>query len=123
MSRFWWWAEDRPDWPPPVAAKEAGCPRVMVLERDAEPGGILNQCIHNGFGLHYFKEELTGPEYASRFVRMAADAGVEIETDTMVLDLTRDRVVRAVSRRGDTGNTARMPLCSPWGAAKGQGAP
>lgn len=80
-----------------VAAKEAGCPRVMVLERDAEPGGILNQCIHNGFGLHYFKEELTGPEYASRFVRMAADAGVEIETDTMVLDLTRDRVVRAVS--------------------------
>lgn len=80
-----------------VAAKEAGCPRVVVLERDTEPGGILNQCIHNGFGLHYFKEELTGPEYASRFVRMAADAGVEIETDTMVLDLTRDRVVRAVS--------------------------
>ena len=80
-----------------VAAKEAGCPRVVVLERDTEPGGILNQCIHNGFGLHYFKEELTGPEYASRFVGMAADAGVEIETDTMVLDLTRDRVVRAVS--------------------------
>ncbi len=80
-----------------IAAKEAGCPRVVVLERDAEPGGILNQCIHNGFGLHYFKEELTGPEYAGRFVRMAEEAGVEIETDTMVLDLTRERVVRAVS--------------------------
>ena len=80
-----------------VAAKEAGCPRVVVLERDTEPGGILNQCIHNGFGLHYFKEELTGPEYAARFVRMAEEAGVEIETDTMVLDITRDRVVRAVS--------------------------
>ena len=71
-----------------VAAKEAGCPRVVVLERDTEPGGILNQCIHNGFGLHYFKEELTGPEYAARFVRMAEEAGVEIETDTMVLDLS-----------------------------------
>ncbi len=80
-----------------VAAKEAGCPRVVVLERDTEPGGILNQCIHSGFGLHYFKEELTGPEYAARFVRMAEEAGVEIETDTMVLDITRDRVVRAVS--------------------------
>ena len=80
-----------------VAAKEAGCPRVVVLERDTEPGGILNQCIHNGFGLHYFKEELTGPEYAARFVRMAEEAGVEIETDTMVLDITPDRLVRAVS--------------------------
>ena len=80
-----------------VAAKEAGCPRVVVLERDTEPGGILNQCIHNGFGLHYFKEELTGPEYAARFVRMAEEAGVEIRTDTMVLDITPDRVVRAVS--------------------------
>lgn len=80
-----------------VAAKEAGCPRVVVLERDTEPGGILNQCIHNGFGLHYFKEELTGPEYAARFVRMAEEAEVEIRTDTMVLDITPDRVVRAVS--------------------------
>ena len=70
---------------------------MVVLERDTEPGGILNQCIHNGFGLHYFKEELTGPEYAARFVRMAEEAEVEIRTDTMVLDITPDRVVRAVS--------------------------
>ena len=48
------------------SAKEAGAGRVLVIERDKEAGGILNQCIHNGFGLHYFKEELTGPEYASR---------------------------------------------------------
>ena len=102
-----------------VAAKEAGCPRVVVLERDTEPGGILNQCIHNGFGLHYFKEELTGPEYAARFVRMAEEAGVEIETDTMVLDITRDRVVRSARRR-DTGNTGRMPWCSPWAAGNGR---
>ena len=70
---------------------------MVGLERDTEPGGILNQCIHNGFGLHYFKEELTGPEYAARFVRMAEEAEVEIRTDTMVLDITPDRVVRAVS--------------------------
>ena len=63
-----------------AAAREAGCSRVVVLERDAEPGGILNQCIHNGFGLHYFKEELTGPEYAARFIQKAEEAGVEIRS-------------------------------------------
>ena len=65
------------------SAREAGAERVLVLERDKEPGGILNQCIHNGFGLHYFKEELTGPEYAGRFIQRASEQGVEILQDTM----------------------------------------
>ena len=61
------------------------------MERDRELGGILNQCIHNGFGLHYFKEELTGPEYAGRFVNMLRDTGVEVRLDTMVLEVGADR--------------------------------
>ena len=82
-----------------AAAREAGCSRVVVLERDVEPGGILNQCIHNGFGLHYFKEELTGPEYAARFIQKAEEAGVEIRTDTMVLDLSPGRILHTVNPR------------------------
>ena len=70
------------------AAWESGLRNILVVERDKELGGILNQCIHNGFGLHYFKEELTGPEYAGRFVEMLAQTGVEVRLDTMVLDVT-----------------------------------
>lgn len=80
-----------------LAAKEAGCTDVLVLERDGEPGGILNQCIHNGFGLHVFQEELTGPEYAGRFIRMAREAGVAVKTDTMVLEVSEGRIIRAVN--------------------------
>lgn len=72
---------------------------MLVLERDKEPGGILNQCIHNGFGLHYFKEELTGPEYAGRFIQRASELGVEILLDTMVLSVEEDHTVRAVNCR------------------------
>lgn len=60
------------------AAWNKGLKHIAILERDKELGGILNQCIHNGFGLHYFKEQLTGPEYASRFAAMVADTGVEV---------------------------------------------
>ena len=81
------------------SAREAGAERVLVLERDKEPGGILNQCIHNGFGLHYFKEELTGPEYAGRFIQRASELGVEILLDTMVLSVEEDHTVRAVNCR------------------------
>ena len=73
------------------SAWEAGLRRILIVERDKELGGILNQCIHNGFGLHYFKEELTGPEYAGRFIEMLADTGVEVRLDTMVLEVTADR--------------------------------
>ena len=77
-----------------VAARDKGVRSILVLERDGTLGGILNQCIHNGFGLHYFKEELTGPEYAGRFIDKAAQ-GIDIKTDTMVLDISDSRLIQA----------------------------
>jgi len=82
-----------------ISAKKNGARDVLVIERGAKPGGILNQCIHNGFGLHYFQSELTGPEYAYRFAHMAEDAGIEHCYDTMVTDITPERVVTAISRK------------------------
>ena len=81
-----------------IAAKKAGGLVLMVLEREEEPGGILNQCIHNGFGLHRFREELTGPEYAQRDIREARDLGIPVRCGTMVLDITPDKEVTLVSR-------------------------
>jgi len=78
-------------------AQKSGAEKVVILERDFEAGGVLNQCIHNGFGLHYFDEELTGPEYAQRFVDMLAETNVEIKLNTMVLGVTPQRVLRAVN--------------------------
>ncbi len=82
------------------SAKEAGAKEVLVIERDKEAGGILNQCIHNGFGLHYFKEELTGPEYAGRFIRKASKLGVSVLLDTMVLAVEEGRVTACNARDG-----------------------
>ncbi len=76
------------------AAKDA---RILIIERDAGLGGILQQCIHNGFGLHYFGEELTGPEYAQRFIDRLDETGIEVWTDTMALELTRGREILCVS--------------------------
>ena len=70
---------------------------ILIIERDKSLGGILQQCIHNGFGLHFFGEELTGPEYAGRFIAQLEGTGIEVLTDTMVLDLSEDRVLTAVS--------------------------
>ena len=81
-----------------IAAKENGCDSIVILERDAELGGILNQCIHNGFGLHTFKEELTGPEYADRFIRRVQELHIEYKLNTMVMDISPDRVVTAMNR-------------------------
>lgn len=78
-------------------AYQAGLRRILIVERDKELGGILNQCIHNGFGLHYFKEELTGPEYAGRFVDMLQDTNIEVCLDTMVLAVTPEKEVHLVS--------------------------
>ncbi len=82
-----------------LAAREAGVEDMLILERDCRLGGILNQCIHNGFGLHTFQEELTGPEYAGRFAEKVRTARIPCRLDTMVLDLSADRVVTAVSPR------------------------
>ena len=81
-----------------LAAENHGAKSVLILERDSDIGGILNQCVHNGFGLHYFKEALTGPEYAERFVNLIRKrTGIEVRCDTMVLEITKDRRVCCVS--------------------------
>ena len=80
------------------AAWEGGLRSILIVERDKELGGILNQCIHNGFGLHHFKEELTGPEYAGRFGKMLGETGVEVRLDTMVLEVTEGRQVHMVGK-------------------------
>ena len=79
-------------------AWESGLRDILILERDKELGGILNQCIHNGFGLHRFGEQLTGPEYAGRFIEMLKETGVKVQLDTMVLEVTPDKKVHCVSK-------------------------
>ena len=81
------------------AAWESGLKHILLVERDRELGGILNQCIHNGFGLHHFHEELTGPEYAGRFIEQLSKTGVEVRTDTMVLALTPEREVHMMGAK------------------------
>lgn len=86
-----------------IAAKKSGVDDLLILERDARLGGILNQCIHNGFGLHTFKEELTGPEYAGRYIKEAEELAIPFELNTMVIDLTEDaatgeKLVTAMNR-------------------------
>ena len=81
-----------------VSAKRGGISSILILERDRELGGILNQCIHNGFGLHTFKEELTGPEYAQRFIDQVEELGIEYRLNTMVMEISREKVITAVNR-------------------------
>lgn len=81
-----------------VSARKEGIESILILERDKELGGILNQCIHNGFGLHTFKEELTGPEYAGRFIDQVLELGIEYKLHTMVMDISGSKVVTAMNR-------------------------
>ena len=81
-----------------VEARKSGIQDILILERDNELGGILNQCIHNGFGLHTFKEELTGPEYAGRFIQQVKELDIPYKLNTMVLDLAADKTVTAMNR-------------------------
>ena len=81
-----------------AAARDAGEDSILILERDSRLGGILNQCIHNGFGLHTFEEELTGPEYAQRFIDMVEERKTDYKLNTMVLSISRDKVVTAMNR-------------------------
>ena len=81
-----------------VAAYDNGAKDVLILERDEQLGGILNQCIHNGFGLHTFKEELTGPEYADRFIQQVKERNIPYLLNTMVMDISPERVVTAMNR-------------------------
>ena len=81
-----------------AAAYDAGLRDILILERSGELGGILNQCIHAGFGLHTFHQELTGPEYAARFVARVRELGIEYKLNTMVLDLAADKTVTAMNK-------------------------
>ena len=81
-----------------VAARDAGVEDILIIERDNELGGILNQCVHNGFGLHTFKEELTGPEYAGRYIDMVNERKIPYLLKTMVVDISRDKVITVMNR-------------------------
>ena len=81
-----------------ISAKENGVEKLLILERDYELGGILNQCIHNGFGLHTFKEELTGPEYASRYIAMVEEEKIPYKLNTIVADVSKDREVTYINK-------------------------
>ena len=82
-----------------IAAKKNGAEEVLIIERDIEPGGILLQCIHNGFGMETFKQDLPGPAYAQRFIDQATQAGVDFLLDTMVLEISRDHRIYATSKQ------------------------
>ncbi len=82
-----------------IAAKKSGLDDILILERDQCLGGILNQCIHNGFGLHTFREELTGPEYAARFIRQAEELEIPYALNSMVVDIDKDRNVTYVNEK------------------------
>mgnify|MGYP000997837184 CR=1 FL=1 len=80
-----------------ISAKESGIKDILILERDSELGGILNQCIHNGFGLHIFNEELTGPEYAENFIEKVKDMGIECKLNTFVLNIDNNKRISAMN--------------------------
>ena len=82
-----------------IEARRNGTGNIIIIERDRELGGILQQCIHNGFGLHILKEELTGPEYADRFIRQASELGIEFRLNTMVLGISENKEVTVVNSR------------------------
>lgn len=81
-----------------ISAKKNGIDSILILERDKELGGILNQCIHNGFGLHTFKEELTGPEYADRYIEQVKALGIDYKLNTMVMEISSEKIVTAMNR-------------------------
>ncbi|MBQ4268132.1 MAG: FAD-binding protein, partial [Clostridia bacterium] len=80
-----------------IAAYDSGVENILVLEREEELGGILNQCVHNGFGLTRFKESLTGPEYAARFVDEVEKRAIDVMKKTTVLSLTKDKEITAIN--------------------------
>lgn len=81
-----------------LAARKKGAGKVLLLERNESLGGILNQCIHNGFGLHYFNEELTGPEYAQRFIDEIQESNIHVLTGTMVLKINQEKQITCISK-------------------------
>ena len=105
-----------------ASARKNGLESIIILERDHELGGILNQCIHNGFGLHTFKEELTGPEYAGRFIDEVADLKIEYKLNTMVMDISENKVVTAMNRKDGLFEIQAKAVILLWDAGNVQGA-
>ena len=83
-----------------ISCKENGLKDILIIERDERLGGILNQCVHNGFGLHYLKEELTGPEYAQHFVDLVKENSIEYKINSMVIDINNDKEITYINREG-----------------------
>lgn len=83
-----------------ISCKDNGLKNILILERDERLGGILNQCVHNGFGLHYLKEELTGPEYAQYFIDLVINNNIEYKLSSMVIDISKDKTISFVNKEG-----------------------
>lgn len=98
-----------------IEAWKNGIKDILILERDRQLGGILNQCIHNGFGLQIFKEQLTGPEYADRFIKEVKEMGIEYKVDTMVLNIGKDRTITAVNPEDGLFNVSPEALILSMG--------
>lgn len=92
-----------------LSAREAGLENILILERAESLGGLLHQCIHTGFGLHYFKQNLTGPEYAERFIGRLRSSDIRLCLNTMVLSLQPDRTITAIN--GEWGEFQVLPRC------------
>lgn len=106
-----------------ASAKRNGVDSILILERDKELGGILNQCIHNGFGLHTFKEELTGPEYAARFIDQVEELGIEYKLHTMVMDITHEKKITAMNREEGMFEIQAKAIVLAMGCRERAGAP
>ena len=105
-----------------VAAKDNGIDNILILERDKSLGGILQQCIHNGFGLHTFKEELTGPEYAARFIEQVEECGIEYKLNTTVVSVNEERIVTYVNEQeGSDSYKPRGRNSTPSGEGSNSG--
>jgi hypothetical protein len=99
-----------------ISAKENGAEDVLIIERDVELGGILLQCIHNGFGLELFNEDMPGPAYAQHFIQEVRGHGVDTLMDTMVLDITPDRTIYAINKSLGYIELRRGQLSWRWAA-------
>ena len=107
-----------------IEAKKVGTQKVLLVERDHALGGILQQCIHPGFGLHIFDEELTGPEYAYRFIEQIKPLGIDVLINTMVLEIySDDNRLYAVNREKGVCNIGYKPLFWLWDAENVLGEP
>lgn len=101
-----------------ISAKDNGIDSILIIERDKELGGILNQCIHNGFGLHTFKEELTGPEYAARFIDQVLERKIEYKLQTMVMDISDTKKITALNHEDGMFEIKLRLSSSPWLSGK-----